>query len=85
MSFTGKTITLAYEDNPVKAQGEMVLLPRLIQPMDGWQKEDPPTKKKLPAGIDIGEYLAGLGMEADATELVKAIGGSILIAFYYLL
>jgi hypothetical protein len=35
--------------------------------MDGWRKEDPPTKKKLPVGIDIPEYLASLGMEVEAT------------------
>ena len=60
-------------------------MPRLAQAMDGWRKEDPPTKKKLPVGIDIPEYLASLGMEVEATELVKAIGDSTLIAFYYLL
>jgi len=83
----GKTIALAYayEGNPVKARGEKALVPRLAEAMDGWRKEDPQTKKKLPVGIDIPEYLASLGMEVEATELVKAIGDSTWIAFYYLL
>ena len=53
--------------------------------MEGWRKEDPPTKKKLPLGIDITEFLADLGMEKDATEMVKAVGDCAIIALYYLL
>ena len=53
--------------------------------MEGWRKEDSPTKKKLPVGIDVPEFLAGLGMGKYATEMVKAFGDCAMIAFYYLL
>ena len=56
-------VALLYEDNPTKAQGEKTLVPRLAQMMEGWRKEDPTTKKKLPVGIDVPEFLAELGME----------------------
>ena len=36
-------------------------------------------------GIDITEFLAQLGRDKDATELVKAVGDLTLIAFYYFL
>ena len=53
--------------------------------MEGWRKEYRPTKKKLPVGIDVPEFLADLGMEKCATEMVKAVGDCAIIAFYYLL
>ena len=74
---------MAYEDNPTKAQGEKSLVPRLAQMMEVWRKEDLPTKKKLPVGIDVPEFLAELGMEKYATEMVKAVGDFAVILFYY--
>ena len=53
--------------------------------MEGWRKEDPPTKKKIPVGIDVPEFLAELGMEKDATKMVKAVGACAVIVFDYLL
>ena len=53
--------------------------------MERWRKEDPPTKKKLPVGINVLELLAELGMEKYATEMVKAVGDCAIITFYYLL
>ena len=53
--------------------------------MEGWRKEDPPTKKKFPVGIDLTEFLVELGMEKDATEMVKKVGDCAVITFYYLL
>ena len=53
--------------------------------MEGWRKEDPPTEKKLPVGIDVPEFLAELGMDKYATEVVKAFGDCGVITFYYLL
>ena len=53
--------------------------------MDGCRKEDPLTNKKLPVGIDIPEFLAELGIDKAATELVKAVGNFTVIAFYYFL
>ena len=81
----GTTVALAYKDNPTKSQGEKMLVPRLAQIMEGWRKEDPPTKKKLPVGIDVPYFLSELGMGKYATEMVKAVGDCAIIAFYYLL
>ena len=81
----GTTIDLAYEINPTKSQGEKTLVPRLAQMMEVWRKEDPPTKKKLPVGINVPEFLSELGMEKYATEMVKFVGDCAVIAFYYLL
>ena len=53
--------------------------------MEGWRKEDPPTKEKRPVGIDVPEFLAELGMAKDSTEMVKAVGDLAVITFYYLL
>ena len=51
--------------------------------MEGWRKEDPRTKDKLPVVIFVPEFLAELGMEKYATEMVKAVGDCAVIAFYY--
>ena len=53
--------------------------------MEGWRKEDPPTKNKLPVGIDVPDILAELGMSEDATEVVKAVGDCNIILIYQLL
>ena len=44
-------------------------------------KEDPPTKKKIPVGIYVPEFLAELGMAKDDTEMVKVVGDCTAIAF----
>ncbi len=61
------------------------LIPRLAQMMTGWKKEDPPTIKKLPVGIDVPEYISLCSLRPTATEHDKAAADLILIAFYYLL
>ena len=53
--------------------------------MEGWRKEDPRTKDKLPVVIFVPEFLVELGMNKYATEMVKAVGDCAVIAFYYLL
>ena len=53
--------------------------------MEGSRNKDPPTKNKIPLGIDVPEFLADLRMAKDATEVVKTVGDYALIAFYYLL
>ena len=53
--------------------------------MEGWRKEDPPTKKIMPVGINVPEFLEDLWVNKDATEVVKAIGDCDVITFYYLL
>lgn len=61
------------------------LIPRVAQMMAGWKKEDPPTTKKLPVGIDIPEYISQCSLRPTATEQEKSAADLILIAFYYLL
>ena len=51
--------------------------------MDGWQKADPHTEKKLPVEVDIPEYMAEFGRKSGSYELLKAIGDLCLVAFYY--
>ena len=67
LSAVGTSVALAYKGNPTKAQGEKSLVPRLAQTTEGRRKEDPPTKKKIPVGIDVPEFLAYLRMAKDAT------------------
>ena len=52
----GKTISLAFEDNPIKAKGCKEVAPRLAQTFDDWRKDNPPTNKKLPVGIDAPDF-----------------------------
>jgi hypothetical protein len=65
--------------------GSKKLLPQLQHTFDGWQKEDPPTLKKLLVEADVPEFIAEQGLRAAAMELEKAVGDLTLIAFYYLL
>ena len=81
----GQTISLACGTNPTKIAGSDKMIPRLQQILDGWCKGDPPTKKQLPVEADVPEYLVGLGRAMTATELDRAVGDLVLIAFYYLL
>ena len=60
LSAVSTTVALAYEGNTTKAQDKKTLLPRLAQMIEEWRKEDSPTKKKLPVGIDVPEFLAEL-------------------------
>ena len=71
--------------NPTKLHGSDKLIPRLTQILDGWKKEDPPTLKKLPVEVDIPEYIASLGNTITSSEVERAVGDLVLIAFYYLL
>ena len=85
LTAVGQTIALEYGVNPVKIPGTDKFHPRLSQTLDGMRKEDPPTTKKLPVGMDVPEYLATAGLTKKATEQMKAIGDLSLIAFYFLL
>ena len=85
LSAIGTAVALAYEGILTKAQGNKYLLPRMAQTMEEWRKEDTPTKKNIPVGIGVPEFLVELGMAKDATEVVKVVGDCAVIAFYYLL
>ena len=38
---------------PQKLKAKKLLVSRLAQMIEGWRKEDPPTKEKFPVGIDV--------------------------------
>jgi hypothetical protein len=81
----GQTIAVAVGHNPTKLAGSDKLIPRLAQTLDGWQKGDPPTAKKLPVKADVPEHLCKVGNLMGASPLEAAVGDLTLIAFYYLL
>ena len=80
-----KMVALDYKGNPIEAQGYKYLGPMLSQTMGVWRKEDPPSKNKFPVGIDVPQFLAGLGVAKDATKVVKAVDDFALITCHYLL
>ena len=90
----GKTSAMANGINPTKVFGSDKLAPRLQQQMDGYNKLDPPTKKKLPVEVDVPECIAAGKTQGCAAKrnkkyrsasLMAAIGDLCLITFYYLL
>ena len=66
-------------------RGTKEFLPCLSQLLDGWRKEDPPSKKKLPVEVDVPELLVEWGLMSAATVLAGVVGDLTLIAFYFLL
>ena len=59
-------------------------IPRLSQMIDGFRKEDPPVRKKLPVEVDVPELLCTFGLMAKATAKESAVGDLTLLAFYFL-
>jgi hypothetical protein len=53
--------------------------------IDGFAKEDPPTRKMLPVESDVPELLVEMGYSKPGTAHTRAVGDLSLIAFYYLL
>ena len=53
--------------------------------IDGFAKEDPPTRKMLPVELDMPELLVEMGYSKSGTAHTRAVGDLALIAFYYLL
>lgn len=79
------TIALAINKQPLKVSGTKAWLPKIQMTLDGWEKEDPPTEKKMPVEVDVPEYLVKCGLMPGASQLVRCIGDWVLIAFYFLL
>ena len=52
--------------------------------LDGFEKVDPPSEKKLAVGIDLPEHCCARAKRASSAK-ARAIGDLILIAFYFLL
>ena len=71
--------------HPLKTKGSEKFLHKIQGMLDGWKKEDPPMKKKLPIEVDIPEFLVKLAMSDNIGEGQKAIVGLTPIDFYYLM
>ena len=81
----GQTISMAVGHNPTKVIGSDKFLPALQIMIDGFAKEDPPTRKMLPVESDVPELLVEMGYSKSGTAHTRAVGDLSLIAFYYLL
>jgi hypothetical protein len=53
--------------------------------LDGYQKVDPATRKKLPVQSDVPELLVETAYQHGKTQCQWAIADLTMIAFYYLL
>jgi hypothetical protein len=76
---------LAFNNNPTKVIGSHKFLPASQVMIEGYNKQDPPTKKMLPVKADIPELLVEMGYGKSGLPHAQAIGDLSLIAFYYLL
>jgi hypothetical protein len=81
----GQTIAMACNNNPTKIKGSNKLLSCLQVMLDGYQKEDPASIKKLPVQSDVPELLVTTAYNGMDTEKDKTAADLTLIAFYYLL
>ncbi len=77
----GQTISI----NPTKVIGSEKFLPALQVMIDGYAKEDPPTRKMLPFETDVPELLVEMGYSSLGTTHTQTVGDLSMIAFYYLL
>jgi hypothetical protein len=78
-------IALACNNNPTKVEGSDKFLPALQVMIEGYNKQDPPTKKMLPVKANVPELLVEMGYGKSGSPHAQAIGDLLLIAFYYLL
>jgi hypothetical protein len=76
---------MAVGNNPTKIIGSEKFLPALQIMIEGYSKEDPPTRKMLLIETDVPQLLVELGYSESGTAHAQAIGDLTLIAFYYLL
>ena len=81
----GKNITLVQSEDPTKLRSKDKYLPRILQILDGFKNDNPPTVKKTPCTINLPEKMASWGLEKGASEFEKAVGDLGLVAMYYLL
>ena len=76
---------MAVGNNPAKILGSDKFLPALQIMIEGYAKDDPPTRKMLPIEADVPELLIEMGYSKSGMAQTRAIGDLTLIAFYYLL
>ncbi len=62
-----QTISLAIGHNSTKVTGSDKFLPSLQVMIEGFAKEDPPTRKMLPVELDVPELLVEMGYSKSGT------------------
>jgi hypothetical protein len=60
-------------NNPTKVIGSVKFLPALQILIDGYAKENPPTRKMLPLELDVPQLLVDMGYSQSGTAHTKAI------------
>jgi hypothetical protein len=65
---------MAVGDNPTKVLGSEKFLHALQIMIEGYTKEDPPTRKMLPLESDVPELLIDLGYGTSGTSHTRAVG-----------
>ena len=76
---------MAVGNNPTKIIGSEKFLPALQIMIEGYDKEDPPTRKMLLIETDVPQFLVDVGYDTSGTAHIQAIRDLTLIALYYLL
>ena len=79
----GTEIALARKLNLLKEPLSRGFVPQTQQMIEGWNKADPPTSKKLPVEVDILELLVN-DARKGSSQKDMAVADWTLIAFYYL-
>jgi hypothetical protein len=78
-------ISMVIGNNPTKVIGSDKFQPALQIMIDGYAKDNPPTRKMLPVETDVPELLVEMGYSSSGTTHTKAIRDLSMIAFYNLL
>jgi len=80
----GKTIKLAGFDNPLHQTGTNSYHAAIAMQMETYRRADPVTKKQVAVPVQVPNHIYGVTRQMNNHRL-KAIGKSVLIAFYFLL
>jgi hypothetical protein len=65
---------MAVGTNPTKILGSDKFLPALQIMLEGYAKDDPPTRKMLPIETDVPELLIEMGYSKAGTPHTRAVG-----------
>jgi hypothetical protein len=77
----GQTIASACNNTPTKVEGLDKFLLALQVTIEGYSKQNPPTKKMLPVEAGIPELLVEMGYGKSGSPHAQAIGDLSLIVF----
>jgi hypothetical protein len=70
----GQTIALAYNNNPTKVNGADKILASLQVMIEEYNKQDPPTKKMLPAKANVPALLVEMDYAKSGSCTQKPLG-----------